>query len=206
MERRELLKLIAVSTGAAFVCADALAWDKPPQATALAKTGFSSDDLLLMNDVAETILPKTNTPGAKDAQVGQMMAIFVADCYTADQQQLFKQGLLELNKLTTQQYAKPFLLLDSAQKHACLSELDQQAKTQNSEAGLWGMESKKPNSRSPRDKSPLPHYFTLMKQLTLYSFFTSEVGATKVLRYVAIPGKYDGDLPYKKGDRAWATG
>ena len=40
---------------------------------------------------------------------------------------------------------------------------------------------------------------------TLYCFFTSQVGATKVLRYVSIPGKYDGALPYKKGDKAWAT-
>lgn len=205
MERRELLKLIAVSTGVAFVSADVLAWDKPPQATSLSKMDFSKDDLLLMNEVAETILPKTDTPGAKDAQVGQMMAVFVADCYTAEQQQLFKKGLVELNNLTKQTYGKPFLLLDATQKHECLSELDKQAQTQNSEAGLWGMDTRRPNSRSPEDKSPLPHYFTLMKQLTLFSFFTSEIGANKVLRYVAIPGKYDGDLPYKKGDRAWAT-
>jgi hypothetical protein len=51
----------------------------------------------------------------------------------------------------------------------------------------------------------LPHYFTIIKQLVLFSFFSSEVGATKVLRYEAIPGSYDGDLPYKKGDKAWAT-
>jgi hypothetical protein len=39
----------------------------------------------------------------------------------------------------------------------------------------------------------------------LYTFFTSQVGATKVLRYVAIPGYYNGELPYEKGDKAWAT-
>jgi len=49
------------------------------------------------------------------------------------------------------------------------------------------------------------HYFTLLRQLTMLGFFSSELGATESLRYVAIPGKYDGDLPYKKGDRAWAT-
>jgi hypothetical protein len=45
----------------------------------------------------------------------------------------------------------------------------------------------------------------LVKQLTLMVFFTSKVGATEVLRYVAVPGRYDGNMPYKKGDRAWAT-
>jgi hypothetical protein len=49
------------------------------------------------------------------------------------------------------------------------------------------------------------HYFTLMKQLTLWGFFTSEPGATKALRYVAVPGRYEGCIPYKKGDKAWAT-
>ena len=49
------------------------------------------------------------------------------------------------------------------------------------------------------------HYFSMMKQLTLWGFFSSEPGATKALRYLAVPGRYDGDLPYKKGDKAWAT-
>jgi hypothetical protein len=44
-----------------------------------------------------------------------------------------------------------------------------------------------------------------MKELTLLGYFTSEPGATKALRYVAVPGRYDGCIPYKKGDKAWAT-
>ncbi|MEN9349871.1 MAG: hypothetical protein RL372_849, partial [Bacteroidota bacterium] len=49
------------------------------------------------------------------------------------------------------------------------------------------------------------HYFTMIKQLTLWGYFSSEIGATQALRYVAIPGKYEGCIPYKKGDKAWAT-
>ena len=49
------------------------------------------------------------------------------------------------------------------------------------------------------------HYFKMMKELTLLGFFTSEIGATKALRYVAVPGKYEGCIPYNKGDKAWAT-
>jgi hypothetical protein len=43
-----------------------------------------------------------------------------------------------------------------------------------------------------------------MKQLTMLGYFTSEVGSTQALRYVPVPGKYEGCIPYKKGDRAWA--
>jgi len=51
---------------------------------------------------------------------------------------------------------------------------------------------------------PKPHYFTMFKQLTLFAFFTSEVGATQVLRYVAIPGRFE-EIAYEPGMRAWAT-
>ena len=50
-----------------------------------------------------------------------------------------------------------------------------------------------------------PHYFKLMKDLTVQGYFTSEIGATKALRYVPVPGKYESCIPYKKGDKAWAT-
>ena len=49
------------------------------------------------------------------------------------------------------------------------------------------------------------HYFGLMKQLTLLGYFTSEIGATQALRYIAVPGKYQGCVPYTKGDKAWAS-
>lgn len=48
------------------------------------------------------------------------------------------------------------------------------------------------------------HYFRMMKELTLLGYFTSEPGATQALRYVPVPGKYEGCIDYKKGDRAWA--
>ena len=58
--------------------------------------------------------------------------------------------------------------------------------------------------KDPKKEIP-KHYFTMMKELTLTGFFTSEVGATKALRYVAVPGKFEGSVPYTKGEKAWAT-
>ncbi len=48
------------------------------------------------------------------------------------------------------------------------------------------------------------HYFSQMKQLTLLGYFTSKEGATQALRYVAVPGRFEACIPYKKGDKAWA--
>lgn len=75
------------------------------------------------------------------------------------------------------------------QRHSLLTELDKEAAA--------FQKTKKPDETK--------HYFTMLKELTLWGFFSSEVGATKALRYVAVPGKYEGTVPYKKGDKAWAT-
>ena len=79
--------------------------------------------------------------------------------------------------------------IDAAQRKALLTEID-------TEANKYMAEKK---GEDPK------HYFRMMKELTLLGYFTSEIGATQALRYVAVPGKYEGCVPYKKGDRAWAT-
>jgi len=44
----------------------------------------------------------------------------------------------------------------------------------------------------------------MLKALTLLGYFTSEIGCTQAMRYLPVPGKYDGDYPYRQGDKAWA--
>ena len=183
MDRRDLLKMIAAATGVAMVGGDL--WAADLKSADAGKTLFTQSDIAFLDEIAETILPKTSTPGAKDAACGAMMAVMVADCYELKYQTVFFEGLKSIKALAKQQFGKDFMQTTAAQKHELLSKLDQDAKQAAT--------------------NPLPHYFTLLKQLALMVFFTSKVGATEVLRYVAIPGRYDGNLPYKKGDRAWAT-
>lgn len=204
MQRRDLLKMIAAATGAAMVGGKAIAWDTTLTATSAKDAGFTQDDLSLMSEIAETIIPRTNTPGAKDAKCAPMMASFVADCYTPDEQKVFRQGLLDIDAASKAQHNLPFLLLDPSQRHALLSQIDEEAKQYNHKMSAYRSATSKPSERDINDDGPVPHYFTLFKQLTLYSFFTSREGCTQVLRHVSIPTRYDGDLPYKKGDKAWA--
>ncbi len=80
-----------------------------------------------------------------------------------------------------------FLDASKAQRQALLTAIDQEAR------------------KHAADKAKeVPHYFTLMKQLTLFGFFTSRPGSTRVLRYRPVPGKYKGCVPYKKGETSWA--
>lgn len=205
MERRELLKMIAAATGLAMVGGEAMA---AGLSSLGAKTlRFSASDIQLLDEIAETILPKTTTPGAKEVGAGRQMAVQVQDCYNATEQGWFVAGLAALQQRCRQEFNKPFLQLSAAEKLQLLSALDQEAKAHI--VVLASNDSTNVTSKKALDDkkaaSNTPHYFTLFKQLTLFVFFTSKIGATEVLRYVAVPGKYDGNLPYLRGDRAWAT-
>lgn len=155
----------------------------------LSTTEFTDNNVIFLDEVGETIIPTTDTPGAKAAKIGEFMRTIVVDCYEPEDQEIFLAGIGTLNQSAQSTYQKEFLDLDPQQMKDLLTEIDTQAKAYEEE-------------REPEDKA---HYFTMMKQLTLWGYFTSEIGATQALRYIEVPGKYDGAYPYKKGDRAWAT-
>lgn len=150
---------------------------------------FNTDQIALLNEMGETILPATSTPGAKAAKVGEFMDVMVRDCYTKSDQGIFREGMERLDEQCKKEHGKSFMECSPAERTSFFVKMDARQKAY--------MKNKTPEQPS--------HYFRMLKELTLLGFFTSEVGATKALRYVAIPGKYDGDVPYKKGDKAWAT-
>ena len=148
---------------------------------------FTADDIALFNEISETILPETATPGAKMANVGAFMALMVNDCYTPDEQTIFTNGVTVLNEQSNIMYGKNFMSIDAEQRTALLTILDQEQKIE------------------AKNSQHAVHYFRMMKELTLFGYFTSEVGCTKALRYIPVPGKYVGCIPYRTGEKAWAT-
>lgn len=189
MERRELLKMIAAATGAAMIGMPAFGFAQTPADGGA--NAFTEADAALLDEVADTILPRTRTPGAKDAGAGAFIARYVADCYTPENQAIFRAGLIDLDRRGGQR----FLALTPEARTALLRTLDAEARTHLATTAKEG----------GANRGPLkPHYFTMIKQLTIFSYFTSEPGATQALQYVAIPGRYEGDVPYTPGTPAWA--
>lgn len=183
MNRRQAVSTVAVIVGGTVVGSNLLLTGcKPKETKTASPTDFSAEDIALLDEVAETIIPETNTPGAKAAKVGAFMKVMVTDCYDEKNQQVFAEGLAALK-------AKDFMALDAAKRKELLIALDKEQKDYATK-------------KKPEDP---PHYFKLMKDLTVQGYFTSEVGATKALRYEPVPGKYEGCIPYNKGDKAWAT-
>ncbi|AHY59907.1 gluconate 2-dehydrogenase subunit 3 family protein [Stenotrophomonas rhizophila] len=190
MDRRELLKMIVAATGAAMIGLPALVQGQAP-ATGM-NTPFSDADVGMLDEIAETILPRTATPGAKDAGAGLFMARFVTDCYTVRQQATFRAGLADIDKRA----GGRFVSLAPQTRTELLRALDAEARKHAVDVTETG---------TAEEGEPMPHYFTMIKQLAIFGFFTSKVGATDVLRYVAVPGRYDGDLAYVPGTPAWGT-
>jgi len=188
MNRREAISSVTLLLGGTLLGAEAfLSGCKNPAADA--SLSFSATDISFLNEVAETILPATSSPGAKEAKVGDFMTVIVKDCYEAKDQTIFKEGMNKLQEACKKASGKSFMDATPEQRHDLLVALDKEQKEYQSK-------------KKPEDPT---HYFRMMKELTLWGYFTSEIGATKALRYVAVPGKYEGCIPYKKGDKAWAT-
>ncbi len=187
MNRREAISSVALLLGGTILGAEAFLSGCKTKTEA--GVSFTATDISFLDEVAETILPATSTPGAKAAKVGEFMTVMVKDCYEAKDQTIFMEGMKKLDEACKAQNSKSFMDCTPVQRHDFLVALDAEAKAY----------------QKNKKKEDPNHYFRMMKELTLTGYFTSEVGATKALRYVAVPGKYEGCIDYKKGDKAWAT-
>ena len=206
MNRRDAIGRVALIMGGAVIGADFfISGCKSPAA----QVGdlFSADHVAFLNEVGDTILPTTSSPGAKAADVGHFMAVMVRDCYTPEDQKVFLEGITKLDDASKKQFSSKFMDLTPQQRTDLLISLDKEQKDYTDQKNIKLDADKAKHKDEPKYEAPhIPnHYFRMMKELTLLGYFTSEIGATKALRYVAVPGHYDGNVPYKKGDKAWAT-
>jgi glucoside 3-dehydrogenase (cytochrome c) hitch-hiker subunit len=170
---------------------------------------FTVADIDLLDEVADTILPETKTPGAKAANVGAFMALMVTDTYKPEDRQVFRDGMRSLDALCFQSNKAAFVAAKPEQRLALLEKIDREAKTYmdlRSEArkAREKSDTTAQTNASPPPADPPTHYFRMMKELALLGYFTSEIGCTQALRYVEMPGRFDPCVDYKPGDRAWA--
>lgn len=186
MQRREALARLAALTGATIVGAEFFL-------TGCARTdktdvpAFTATDIALLDEIGDTIIPTTDTPGAKAAGIGAFMAMMINDCYDDRLHRVFYEGLSKVERACQKATGKSFVTATAAERTTVLNAIDAERRAY----------------QGAKKSSEPAHYFELMKDLTLLGYFSSEVGATQALRYVEAPGAYDGDVPYTKGDRAW---
>jgi hypothetical protein len=221
MNRREALSAVSVLLGGSIIGAEFFLAGCKANTPKEGKSLLSTEDIALLEEIGEVIIPATaDSGGAKAAKTGTFIKTIVTDCYTDAQQKAFTEGITAFKEACRAKYKKDFTQLSATERTEWLTALAKQAKDfehaddyQKKKAAFeqqqdeWvKAEAAKGNYAAAylKEKYP-PHYFTMLKQLTIWGYFSSEVGMTRALRYVEVPGKYDGAYPYKKGDKAWAV-
>jgi len=145
----------------------------------------------ILSQISEIIIPATSTPGAKAAKVPEFILLMLADCYTYKQQQAFFAGLDSFNATAEEKYDKDFLDCPLQEQEALV------VMEENKTINLL-------KEQTATNEEALLPFFGILKELTLVGYFTSEIGATQALKYVAVPGEFHGSVPLKPGQKAWA--
>jgi hypothetical protein len=133
IDRREAIRRVsALLGGVAFVGGTSLlaACEKAPPAAERTSTpgAFTADDIAYLDEIAETILPETKTPGAKAARTGAFMALMVTDGYGPDEQRIFRQGMRQLDDASRTLNNASFMAATPQQRLALLTQLDREQK------------------------------------------------------------------------------
>jgi hypothetical protein len=205
--RRQVMQQVAAMLGGtALVGGDqllAFSFDNDARARAMTQGAgaFTAADIALLDEIAETILPETSTPGAKAAKTGAFMALMVTDVYSEAAQRVFAAGMRSVDEACRRAHGTAFMQATPAQRLTVAEALDREQK-QVMDARVPAPSNRAPAPSASNDEPA--HYFRMMKELALLGFFTSEIGCTKALRYIEAPGRFDPCAPHKPGDRSWA--
>lgn len=205
MNRREILRYAALATGAVVSAPLASAFLTSCESDvksvvaeiAYKPTFFSQEQYDYITKFADTIIPRTDTPGASDVGVPEMIDKMVGNVYSEEAQAETKAGI---NKLMAKMDAdnaatEGFKNLDENGTLTYLQEQDLHYKNPETDWDAMGEE-----EMTFRDT-----YFSL-KQATIAYYFGSEEVATNQLAYLPVPGEYIpcGDLEELTGGVAWA--
>jgi len=188
MERREALKKTLLALGYAVSVPSLISIFEGCNTDSSAKTNwqfFSEKQAMLMSELAETILPKTKTPGAKELKLDQFIDQFIKQVFSKEDQKRFLDGMDAFDNESKQMNGKSFVDSSPEQRKKLLTKVEQE--TSQIPPSFWGIVMQK-------DPVQLPFY-RQAKSLVLLGYFTSEEIGKKVLVYDPVPGKFVADMP-----------
>jgi hypothetical protein len=180
MDRREAFKKIALIFGGVAIAPELLANALNPANNW--RELLPAERLVLLAELAETIIPTTDTPGAKAAKTEEFIVAAVENCLPVGQRKRFWDGLTNAEEDCERLFKKSFVACDEKQRIQMMESWQAEAKTKKGDG---------------------PPFFTTLKMLTLHGYFTSEIGATQALNYDPIPGAWNPELKIDENTKAW---
>jgi hypothetical protein len=218
--REAVARVAALLGGVALIGGSALITGCRAEKTGVPSTPFTPDEIAYLDEIADTILPTTSTPGAKAAKTGEFMARMVTDSYSLDDEKIFRAGMRKLDDASKDKNGgKTFMQATPEQRLALLKTLDKEQFDYGEKHRLEELKRSKDflaqavQENAPKTESqqataastePPNRYFRMMKELSLLGYFTSEIGCNQAQVYEESPGKWEPCIPYKPGQKAYA--
>lgn len=202
LSRRQILERVTLVMGGALSLSLISACDSgvkvPDNVENLELKALNQSQFNLVGDIAGTIIPDTETPGAKSVHVDYLIDELAANWMTADERADFLDDLTELDARIEQEYGKKFSALNLEERGAVLDQLGAEMLGDGQATDGLGDITNSDDGRSRK------HIYRTLRELTLFGYYTSEVGASEELIYDAIPGAYKGCVPFEDIGKAWS--
>jgi glucoside 3-dehydrogenase (cytochrome c) hitch-hiker subunit len=147
---------------------------------------MTKDQGQLLAQIAESVLPKTDTSGAIEAGVHAYIDTILKNLASPEQVSDFKTWIDDFTASSTKMLGKPFLNADEKERNSFLTDYENKAAV-----------------AKQKNEKPLASWFTI-KEHILLGYFTSEVGQKEALVYLPIPGGYKGCIPLEEVGGTWA--
>jgi hypothetical protein len=191
MQRREALRLLASAAALPLISPDAFSMfqavhEQLPAQPALKTLNPHQD--ATVTTIAELIIPQTNTPGARAARVNEFIDLILTEWYGEEQKTAFLSGLAELDARTRDLFGKDFVDCAEKQQVEMLRVLDDEVGAEHAE------QSRSRGREYPVDKN----FFSMIKELTLVGYFTSQIGFEQELHGEIIPSRHAGCVPLEE--------
>ena len=197
MQRRELFRLLAAGAALPVFNSNLLAafQDAHPKSTYTLRTLNPHQNATVVT-ITDLIIPETDTPGAKAVRVNEFIDLILTEWAHENERQDFLAGLDDVDKRSNEIFGKNFIDGTPVQQSAIVSELDQRYAIDHEDRATH------PFVRRPHSPQLTGDFLGVVKRLTLYGYYTSEVGFTQELRKQIIPGAYHGCTPVSGATKA----
>ncbi len=171
MERRVALKNLLVIAGGTILLPSCLHQDQKVSIP-LNHIKVSGEQEALLGEMVETIIPKTDTSGAKELGVHQFVLVMIDDCTKEEDQQKFIKGLDEVNSLAQKQFNNSFIKCKPGEREQLLQRMEKK------EFG-----------------EDVTSFYERLKKLTIQGYLKSQYVMTNLLKYELVPGRFHGSHP-----------
>ncbi|OKL42049.1 gluconate 2-dehydrogenase subunit 3 family protein [Pontibacter flavimaris] len=171
MDRRSAVKGLLIFAGSVAVLPSCVL-EEGKASIPLDHLDVSAGEEELLAEVVETLIPATDTPGAKAMGLHLFTLKMLDDCYSREDQQTFMTGMTAFAELAKEQTGKRFTKCSPEQRQQVVASV---------------------NTRQAPEE--VLTFYNILKGETIKGYLNSELVMTTLRVYELVPGRYEAYYP-----------